>query len=152
MSTHADTAKAIRKELKKIFPLTKFSVTSKNNSIDINWLDGPSTKQINGIVYKYQYGRFNLTEDMYDYTNVRDNIPQVKYLFLNREISEYIKQEMFEDLKKTHCGFESLSSIDENNEVLLKKWGCWNARQYITTNLCDKDFTNRKDQIIKEDI
>lgn len=95
-TTAALTAKAIRKELKQLFPNIKFSVTSESysmgNSVNIRYIDGVPTKQIEEIVSKYEYGQFNPMEDIYEITNSRDDIPQVKYLFTRREYSEDAKK------------------------------------------------------------
>ena len=69
----AQCAAAIRTELKTKFPDCKFSVTSENfsggDSVHISWKDGPTTKQVDSIVNKYQYGHFNGMEDIYEYSN-----------------------------------------------------------------------------------
>lgn len=48
-----DTAKLIRKQLKKAFPATKFSVTSSRysggSSIHVDWTDGPTGAQVEEI-------------------------------------------------------------------------------------------------------
>ena len=87
----AKTAKAIREELKIKFPGTTFKVHSDNfsmgNSVDVYWTDGPTTKAVDEVIRKYQYGHFNGMIDMYEDTNVREDIPQAKFVFGKREIS-----------------------------------------------------------------
>ena len=77
MSPHALAAKAIRSELKKAYPTTKFSVTSQSysggNSVHVEWIDGPTSFEVGEIAYKYQYGHFNGMEDSYEDTNRRDD-------------------------------------------------------------------------------
>ena len=55
--TCAETAKLVRKELKKHFPKTKFSVRSNTYSmgasIDVKWKDGPTCKQVESVVSVY---------------------------------------------------------------------------------------------------
>ena len=91
-SSQALCAKAIRNELKAAFPNTKFSVTSdcgaNTNSVDINWTDGETEEIVNKIVSKYQYGHFNGMEDIYEHSNSREDIPQAKFVFTNRRMSE----------------------------------------------------------------
>lgn len=95
-STAANCAAAIREELKTKFKHTKFSVTSENfsmgNSVRIKWTDGPTEKEVESITNKYQYGHFNGMEDMYEYSNSREDIPQAKYAQTSREIGEATKQ------------------------------------------------------------
>jgi acyl-CoA hydrolase len=92
MKTAAETAKAIKAELKSKFPKTKFSVRSSNfsggNSVDIDWVDGPTTENVNKVVKKYQYGHFNGMEDIFEYSNTRTDIPQAKYIMTCREVSQ----------------------------------------------------------------
>lgn len=63
-------AKNIRIELKRNFPGVKFSVRGKSfsmgDSIDVAWYDGPTVKQVEEIISKYQYGWFNGMEDIYE--------------------------------------------------------------------------------------
>jgi hypothetical protein len=91
-STAANASAAIKAELKEVFPDIKFSVRSDNfsmgNSVDISWTDGPTSDQVEKITDKYQYGHFNGMEDIYEYTNSREDIPQAKYVSAHRKISE----------------------------------------------------------------
>lgn len=87
-STAALAAQAIRTELKANFPSIKFSVRSENysggNSIDVNYEDPELERStVEKLLSKYEYGSFNGMEDYYEITNSRDDIPQVKYLFVN---------------------------------------------------------------------
>ena len=146
MSTHADTAKAIRKELKKVFPLTQFFVTSKTfsmgDSVAISWFNGTPSEKVSAIVNKYQYGHLNGMEDIYENTNSRSDIPQVKYVQVRREVSEDIQKKVFEYLKRTHNGFELLLDKDHFSQSLWKCWNCGTARQYIYRILVNEDLTH----------
>lgn len=146
MSIHAETSKAIRKELKKAYPLTKFSVTSHSfsggNSVAIEWIDGPTSESVGKIANKYQYGHFNGMEDIYEHTNRRNDIPQVKYVQVRREVSEHINQQVFELLQKTYVHFDEVSSMDETSSVLMKHWSVWTARNYVYRCLVNVDLTN----------
>ena len=90
LSTAALAAKAIRMELKKSFPKTKFSVYSKNysggNSVHVSWKGGPRESTIDKIINKYQYGHFDGMTDCYEFSNRRNEIPQVTFVFANRSI------------------------------------------------------------------
>lgn len=146
LSTHAATAKAIRLELKKAFPLIKFSVKSDSfaggNSVSVSWINGPSRSQIHKIVDKYQYGHFDGMRDLYEMTNSREDIPQVKYVQVSREITEEVKQEIFLKLRETHVGWENLTSMDEWSEELYKRCNIHVARDYIWRLLSNQDLTN----------
>lgn len=87
-STQAQAAKAIRQELKKAFPNTKFSVTSESysmgNSVHVYWTDRESEAEVNEIVKKYQYGNFDGMTDSYEFSNKRQDIPQVQFVMTQR--------------------------------------------------------------------
>lgn len=57
-SDHKTVGSNIRTELKRNFPTTKFSVRYKSfrggNEYSITWSDGPTTKQVDALVQKYQ--------------------------------------------------------------------------------------------------
>lgn len=146
MNIHAQTAKAIRLELKKDFPGIKFSVTSQSysggNSVAIEWIDGPTSEQVGKVVYKYQYGHFNGMEDIYENTNNRNDIPQVKYVQVRRNVCEKTMQEVFQLLQKTHSYFDEVSSMDEVNDNIKKHWDCWVAREYIYRLLSNVELTD----------
>jgi len=61
--TTTDTAKIIRKILKKYHPDIKFSVRSKSysggSSITINWTDGPTERQIKRITEYFEGASFD---------------------------------------------------------------------------------------------
>jgi len=145
LSSHTQTAKHIRQELKKAFPLVKFSVISDSysggDSVRISWTDGPTHDMVNELTNKYQYGHFNGMEDIYENTNRRNDIPQSKYVQRSREISDDIRQQVFAYLVKTHAGFENIKSIDESSDKLMKQWNVWCAREMINRIISKQDLT-----------
>lgn len=104
LSTAANAAKAIREELKTTFPGIKFSVTSENysggDSVNIKWEDGPTSDEVQTISRKYQQGQFNGMEDIYEYSNTCTDIPQSKYVFENRSMSEETRAVLDEHTKR----------------------------------------------------
>lgn len=90
---HVLAAKNIRVELKEAFPGHKFSVKSKSfsmgDSVDVRWVDGPTTKEVDGIIDKYQHGHFNGMEDIYEsnYTSFHDKHGSTKYTGSSRTLS-----------------------------------------------------------------
>ena len=92
----AQCAAAIRKDLKQAFPGVKFSVTSSSfsggNAVDVRYFDAVLVEGVRNIVDKYQYGTFNGMEDIYEYTNRRDDIPQVMYAMVHRRMSQEVKK------------------------------------------------------------
>ena len=87
MSRQATAAAAIRAELKANFASIKFSVRSESASmmtaVDIRWTDGATEAEVKAIVDKYQsYKR-----------EYRSDIPQAKFVSVQRELSEGAKAE-----------------------------------------------------------
>ena len=82
-------SKDIKKLLKEKYPSIKFSVTSSNfaggNSVDVDWNLGPTTDEIEKFISQYQYGHFDGMIDMYEYSNIRKDIPQAKYVMPRRK-------------------------------------------------------------------
>ena len=67
----ADTARMIRKDLKRAFPDQKFyvrtSVYSGGASIDIDWMDGPTTAEVDAVVKVYEGADFDGMIDLKAY-------------------------------------------------------------------------------------
>lgn len=101
-STVAQCAAAIRSELKSTFPGVKFSVTSESfsmgNAVRISYTDGPIKDAVEDVVAKYQYGSFNSMEDLYEYSNVIDDLPQAKYITISREMSPETKSAIMAEM------------------------------------------------------
>lgn len=137
VSTHALAAKLMRQELKKAFPATTFSVRARSfsggDSIDIEWTDGPTDKQVTEITGKYQYGSFDGMQDLYSSTNRIDGLPQVKYVHERREYSQEVLQEEFEACKRTFGGWENLTSLDREGDMVdfFSNYRYWTPREYI---------------------
>lgn len=92
MSSRIAAAKAIRKDLKNAFPNVTFSIRSSgrvSDSVTISWTDGPCSNEIRNLLKKYELGAFIGNDDSYHYSNKRNDVPQVEYIFTNREYSEY---------------------------------------------------------------
>lgn len=101
-TTQAQAAKMIRRELKENFPNTKFQVLSSSASmmtaVDIYWTDGPTTRDVDAVVAKFQYGHFDGMQDLYEYSNSRDDIPQVKFVQTQRRISDETRRQTLENI------------------------------------------------------
>ena len=83
-------AENIRRELKRVFPSIKFSVTSEASSVNIKWTDGPTDNQVAQITKRHQMGNFNGMTDSYDYDDDRtfsDVFGGVRYVSNHREFT-----------------------------------------------------------------
>lgn len=113
-SPAALAAKAIKAEIKKKFPNLKVSVKSENfaggNAVDVRMMDQSKAVEdlIRIMVSKYQYGKFDGMTDSYDYTNYRDDIPQVKYTMVSNPMSREKCQEIYSRIRQEWDGGEEL--------------------------------------------
>ena len=134
----AQVAQLIRKELKQAFPQIKFSVTSSTysmgDSVRINYLNGVPTKEVEKITDKYQDGHFDGMIDLYEYAPNPENLPRAKYVFVNREISPEIKQEVKEHIANMY-GLENINDEKEWHE----KFGMWSDMK-VWSYLQDKTY------------
>lgn len=115
MKTRAALAAAmIRKEIKAKFPELKFTCRSENyaggNSINIGIVDQPVDVKnaIEEMTAKYEYGHFDGMTDCYHYSNSRDDIPQVKFLFVNNDMTDAKREEIYQAIKKGWAGGDEL--------------------------------------------
>jgi len=92
----AQAAKQIKAILKKAYPTVKFSVKSDTYSngdhVDVSYTDGPTAKEVEGKISQFKLGHFDGMTDCYEYSNSREDIPQTKFLFVNRDLSENTKE------------------------------------------------------------
>lgn len=109
-ATNSECSKAIKQELKKAFPNTKFRVRSDYSRIEVDYIDGPSLDSVKKITDKYEMGHFNSMEDIYEYDNQRDDVPQREYVFANREISLEMGEEIIDKFNK-YYGIEVKPNI-----------------------------------------
>lgn len=136
-------AKAVRAELKANFPTIKFKVTSSNfsmgNSVDVKWTNGPSSKQVDQVIKKYQYGHFDGMIDCYEHSNTRDDIPQAKFVSGSREFSEEVLNNCAEVIAKDY-GVTLPSDPSQHFDFQ----GQWYSRYALVWRHCrDLDFTNK---------
>ncbi len=110
-------ANAIKKEIKKEFPGIKVSVRSDNfaggNSVDVYVEDASPEmmKSLNRIVSKYRYGHFDGMTDSYEYSNARDDIPQVKYISIENHKSEAMFEKLDTFIKNNFGSFDTPKDV-----------------------------------------
>ena len=123
-SSHAAAAAAIKAELSQKYPHIKFSVKSSSfsmgSSVTVSWEDGCTTKEVEKIIGKYQYGHFNGMEDIYESSNRRDDIPQAKYVSTSRSMSAASSEILKPIAEKLFSTFEH-----------EKPFNCWDANQFL---------------------
>lgn len=139
-TTAALTAAAIRKELKQKFATIKFKVTSDNfangNSVKISYTDAVPETEVEEITRKYQYGHFDGMIDLYEHSNSRDDIPQAKYVTVNRQMS----QQAQEQIKKGLMSELGITEAEWNDPTtFFNRFNCWND-QLIYRTFIEKTF------------
>lgn len=81
----------IRKTLKAAYPGVTFRVRSDGfsggDSVDVEWRDGPTSDAVEQLVSQHEKGHVDGMEDLYHYSNSRDDIPQTTYLHCDRHMS-----------------------------------------------------------------
>lgn len=106
------SAVAIRKDLRNVFPATIFSVTigrgSGVDSVRVRWTDGPTVKLVESHLGKYERGHFDGMTDSYDYSNRRDDVPQTRYLFTSRDISPTLANRCIRQIAAFWGGVDSV--------------------------------------------
>ncbi len=106
LSTHAAAAKAIRTDLKRHFPNTRFKVRADSfaggDAVDISWTDGPHPDAVKSITHRYQVGHFDGMTDCYEYSNRRADLPQVSYVMERRSFSVAVTESVLEDVNRLY--------------------------------------------------
>ena len=113
-------AKVIRQDLKKNYPLTKFSVKSDYSAVRISYTDGPNRNEVEKLLARYEYGSFDGMEDIYNFDNMIDGLFQCKYVFVDRQISDELNKTV---LNKIKSKWGNIMDLSEND--FFKEFQCW---------------------------
>lgn len=123
-------ANEIRKLLKETFK-TKFQVRKRGYScVDVNWQNGPTSDEVDAVIGKFKMGSFDGMTDCYDYSNRRDDIPQVKYIFLSREITSETYEIAFSLTKTFYNCFKFCEKLEDR--IVNGSGYFHNVREYLT--------------------
>jgi len=123
----AKAASIIRKELKANG--LNVTVKSKNysggNSIDVTIhkdLTPAGVKEVTAYCDQFEMGHFDGMRDLYEYSNTRNDIPQVKFVFVHVDYSDEIHQ-------ASRDYIDEINGIEENQKdryywmALNGSWG-----------------------------
>ena len=118
MSEHARAAKAIRAICKEmgLKARVKSSSYSMGSSVRVV-LENPKQGQqeeLEGNISKYQYGHFDGMVDMYELSNYRDDIPQVKFVQVSARYSNEIKQAAWDHVRNIYAEAEEAPELYED--------------------------------------
>ncbi len=120
----AETAKLLRAALKEVFPITKFSVRSDTYaggaSIDVRWVDGPTSKDEQRICKQFDGADFDVMQDLKTYKTHLVNGKPIQYgadfVFAKRILSAAFLTEIAQD----YCnqfGYEIPRIIDQRTDA-----------------------------------
>lgn len=111
-SNQAQVAKLCKQYLtaRGITCCVKSASFSMGNSVSITVYDQApdALKELQKEFRQYEQGHFNGMEDIYEYSNRRDDIPQTKYLSVQNDTSDELKQAAWDWLRVKWIGGESL--------------------------------------------
>lgn len=110
MSNYAAAAKQIRVWLKAqgIAARVNSEGYSMGSSVNVEIYDqAPEVRaKVEEFASQYQQGRFDGMQDLYEYSNVNKDLPQAKYVFVNNEISDAMRQEIWDFALGYYGGLE----------------------------------------------
>jgi hypothetical protein len=84
-------AQAAKYEAQKARFSVKTSRFSMGDDMRVEWIDGPTSSQVDAIIQRYKSGDFDGMTDSYDYRKDHawtDAFGDAKYIFANREYSD----------------------------------------------------------------
>lgn len=131
--TVTETAKHLRKALKKSFPGVKFSVRSKSYSggasITVSWTDGPTEETVSEVSDAFSGASFDGMIDLKSYHNstltLEDGSEELvhhgaDFVFTSRSYSDRVEAEAYESLRAfanealyvSEGAVDSLDSVD----------------------------------------
>ena len=117
-----DTAKMIRKALKKQFPTIKFSVRSKSysggSSITVYWTNGPTAYKVDKVLKRFEGATFDGMRDLKEYVSFVVEGQRYSfgsdYVFTNRTVTD----DVYIDTANKLIGYyEALSKFAEVKTV-----------------------------------
>jgi len=128
LSDHAHAAKLIRAKLKQ--HNIKATVHAKSyaggDSVRVRVFSEPpwTIKAIKSFCNQFEMGHFNAMEDLYEYSNTNDNLPQVKFVFVHNEFSTDDHKQAFSYLCKHFAAYENFTgTLDEHdNDRGMTDW------------------------------
>jgi hypothetical protein len=149
LSSHAATARAIRTELKKhsITGRVTAKTYSGGDSVTVSVQNLPpwTMKQIKTYCSQFEMGHFDGMVDMYEYSNRREDIPQVKFVFVENDFSDELREKAYQFLLNLMAAYEGFPpTYDEaqnrqgasdwvSSEVWQVLNGSWDSRSCGTT-------------------
>jgi hypothetical protein len=119
-----DVAKIARRILKQRYPHTKFSVRSSRyaggSSIDVSWIDGPTTKAVESAVGHLEGATFDGMTDSMTYTGAPY---QNDFIFCSRDYSPESMEKMADQLRAKYGIPQNVGLYDRLDMAVQEKIG-----------------------------
>ena len=118
LTTHAHAAKLIRAELKRRGSKgsVRSSIYAGGSSVHADVYEDlrpEAREELDAWCKQFQQGHFDGMVDLYEYSNRRDDLPQVKYVFLqvrySAEACEAAKAMTWDDMTESHAQYMALT-------------------------------------------
>lgn len=104
LSPAAEVAKLLKKKAKELglVATAKSQNYSGGDSVNVRVTEGSDAnlEKLKEYSDQYEYGHFNGMEDIYEYSNTRDDIPQTKYLFVEDFRADQIIKDNLDQTQK----------------------------------------------------
>lgn len=159
-------ANNVRTELKAAFPGVKFSVRTSRfaggDSLDVEWIDGPTTKQVDIIVNKYSAGSFDGMIDLYEYKHDEFNTlyGDAKYVGTSRrysvefltKVAQIVKAEYGKDAPGIINYSNSKEAyFEQSNEYINGGEGSrhWNMQEVSSRKATELSATQLEEELTK---
>ena len=111
ISRHAGAAKMIRAYMKAngIAGSVRSESYSMGSSVRVHVQDllPAQYAELKAFANQFQYGHFDGMIDLYEYSNSREDIPQVKYVFVDNKMSDELGESIYQFIKGYYAGMEN---------------------------------------------
>lgn len=138
---HAAAAKLIRQALKShnIAGTVRAKSYAGGSSITVTlnneapWV----AEAVSRFADTFQYGHFDGMVDCYEFSNSREDIPQVKFVFVTNEISDELRQQAYDWLRANWAGYDELPAAytDAQNLNVNGHWISTDVYRVVSGNL-----------------
>ncbi len=139
MSEQAKAAKMIRAQLKAegIKATVRSDSASMTNSVRVTLNDelAPTVEKVEQFCKQFQRGHFDGMTDSYEYSNTRDDLPQVQFVFVNNDLSEERRAEVWAYVQANHNDASDHDRPYHHTDHVLfagalrGEWGTWLSDQ-----------------------
>ena len=135
MSEQAKAAKMIRAHLKAngIKARVISDSASMTNSVRVTLTDelAPTVEKVEEFAKQFQQGHFDGMDDSYHYSNRRDDLPQVQFVFVYNELSEETRADVWAYCQTAHANASDHDRPYTHEDHVLFSgafrgdWGTW---------------------------